>query len=52
MRISATVKLEFEGDRSMDEMALETALQRALTHLCVTIERSLRTRHRALSAYR
>ena len=24
MRISATVKLEFEGDRSMDEMALET----------------------------
>ena len=38
MRISATVKVEFEGDRSMDEMALETALQRALSHLCITIE--------------
>ena len=38
MRISATVKLEFEGDRSMDEMALEMALQRALSHLCLTIE--------------
>ena len=34
MKITAMVKVEFEGDPTMDEMAL----QRALSHLCLTIE--------------
>ena len=38
MKITAMVKVEFEGDLTMDEMALEMALQRALSHLCLTIE--------------
>ena len=35
MKLTAMVKVEFEGDQSMDQMALETALQRGLRKLCL-----------------
>ena len=41
MKLTAMVKVEFEGDQSMDQMALETALQRGLRKLCLGIEYGL-----------